>query len=375
MTVQDASRGSGRVYVVIVNYGGWRDTAACVESVLRSDHPAFQVVVCDNGSPDGSLGRLAAWAAGRELVPAPTGDVLAPLYEPPAARPLDFTVLNRMAAERGGDRDAEHARLVLVDVGENLGFAGGCNVGIRYALARVDAGFVWLLNNDTVVEPGAMRAMVERLRARPDAGQCGSRIHYYHAPDAVQYAGGIRYNRWFSLVRPIGRGVAAPAAEAVERRMDAVAGASLMATRAFIEAVGLLHEEYFLYFEELDWATRARGRFRMVYAPDSVVYHREGRSIGSSDDPSRRSDTSDYYAMRNRLCFTRRFFPAQVPTVYLALMGAVVRRLRRGERARAARLLRVLAPFGADRACGERAGRPARDRHRSPHTLSAEPPA
>ena len=161
---------TSRVYVVLVNWNTWPHTVECLESLLRSDHDDFQIVVCDNASRDDSLAHLAAWAAGREPFTPPAGPV--PL-DPPVRKPVSFVPLSRAEAERGGLAACADARVVLVDDGGNLGFAGGCNVGMRYALARGDAAYVWVLNNDTVVAPTAMRAMVEPHR--PASGRRDTR--------------------------------------------------------------------------------------------------------------------------------------------------------------------------------------------------------
>jgi len=79
--------------------------------------------------------------------------------------------------------------------------------------------------------------------------------------------------------------------------------------RPFLEQIGLMSENYFLYFEEIDWATRARGKYSLAYAPRSVVYHKEGRSIGTSVDRAKRSSSSCYYLARSGMLFTKRYFP------------------------------------------------------------------
>lgn len=321
-----------RACVVILNWNGWRDTLECLESVFRTDHPDFRVVVCDNDSSDGSLERIAAWAGGELDAPAtPAGPMRDPSL-PPVPRPIRYAEYDRAVAERGGD-PALDPPLTLVRTGGNLGFAGGNNVGLRYALAR-GFDYVWVLNNDTVVRPDALRRMVEEARRDPGAGIVGSTLVYYHAPDTVQAWGGAAYNRWLALGWHLGKDAPADApvdAGAVRARLAYVTGASMLVSRAFLEEVGLMNEEYFLYFEEVDWASRARGRFRMGYAPGSVVYHKEGGSIGSGERDAVKSWTADYHFVRNRILFTRRFNPVALPTVYLALVVAALRRARRGE--------------------------------------------
>src|SRR5690606_5006085 len=101
---------------------------------------------------------------------------------------------DREKAERGGAPAEHDIPLVLVRTGANLGFAGGNNVGLGYALARPDVDAVWLLNNDTVVHPEAARALIEIMARDPGIGICGSTLLYYDRPELVQALGGARYN-------------------------------------------------------------------------------------------------------------------------------------------------------------------------------------
>ena len=96
-----------------------------------------------------------------------------------------------------------------------------------------------------------------------------------------------------------------------------------------------MDESYFLYFEELDWAMRAAGKFKLGYARESVIYHKDGASIGSSTDRTKRSLLSDKYLSRNRVLFTRRFLPWALPSVLAWVCLAAAYRLCRGDMERA----------------------------------------
>lgn len=330
-----------RAAVLVLNTNAWRDTIECLESVLRSDHAIQTLIVCDNGSSDGSVERIVDWAEGRLNAYVPTANPLRDLSFPPVPKPLQVEVLERTEAELGRGSETG-ARMVVVRNGENLGFTGGNNVGLRYLKTRDDWDCVWMLNPDTVVRPDALRKLDEGLRREEGAGICGSTLLYYAAPDTVQVLGGASYNRWLALPRHIGAGQDASSPidpHRVVRRMVYVYGASMLVSRKFIDEVGLLNEERFLYFDELDWAMRARGRFGLSYAPESVVYHREGGSLGVD---SAKSWTSDYYFLRNRIQVTREFAPYALPTVYLAIIVAAVRRARRRQWDRALMATKLL---------------------------------
>ena len=321
------------VAIVIVNWNGWQDTVECLESVLRLDYPAYQVIVCDNGSTDGSLERIQAWAAGR--VPAPaTCNKLSSHTMPPVMKPISCTCLSRSQAEAGVMTDS---RLVLIDAKANLGFAGGNNLALRYLRTRGYGSYFWLLNNDTVVEKGALNALICRMVADPAIGMCGSTLLYYHRPDIIQGLGGATYNRWLGTNRHLG--VLEPFGELpdpgqVEERMDYVVGASMLVSERFLAEIGLMGEDYFIYFEELDWAMRAKGHFLMGWAPDSIVYHKEGGSAGTTFDLKRKPSQVDYFLTRNKLIVTRRYFSMNLPTVYLGLVVTCFNRIWRGQWAR-----------------------------------------
>jgi GT2 family glycosyltransferase len=140
----------------------------------------------------------------------------------------------------------------------------------------------------------------------------------------------------------IGRGISThdvPAPDVVEAKMKYVIGASTLVRKSFLEDVGLMNESYFLYFEEIDWATRAAGMYSLAYAPRSVVYHKEGASAGTTFERRSRSYTSDYYSSRGRMLFTRKYFPMAIPTVLSTLLASSLFRLSTGNKSGAKAVL------------------------------------
>lgn len=267
------------VAIVLLNWNCWPLTLTCLESLFRLDYPNYTVIVCDNASSDGSMSELRAWAAGRQSAPPPSAVQLHALVDPPVPKPVAVRELER------GDA-ASHALppvpLTLIQTGANLGFAGGCNVGIRHALAR-KADYVWILNNDTVASPDSLLHLVAALRSDPEIGIVGSTLLSIHRPSQVLALGGGRLRRATGATRHIGAGESWPPHEplpAPAEPMDYVVGASMLVSRRVLETIGLMDEGYFLYYEELDWAFRLRPSMRIGYAPASVIYHHEGGTTG-----------------------------------------------------------------------------------------------
>jgi GT2 family glycosyltransferase len=293
------------------------------------------VVVCDNDSSDGSCEQIRCWAAG-EIAATAANPGLARLSEPPAEKPIRLAFYP--GPQSSLSEPCSDSPLVLIQTGSNLGFAGGCNVGLRYALAR-GCDYAWLLNNDTVVERDALTRLVERMDAEQQLGICGSVLLDYGAEQNVQALGGRRYSAWRARVLDHAKLLWRAETELPLQPIDYVHGASMLVSRRFLQSVGLMEEAYFLYFEELDWATRARGHFELGYAPRSVVYHKEGVSIGTNAQRLARSPLAEHYAARNRVLFTRKFYPALVPVVLGWVALSAMHRLLAGHPGKAAKIV------------------------------------
>ena len=342
--VDESPAHRGRAYIVLVNFGDPADTLECLETLFRLDYPDFRVVVCDNGATDASFDALKRWADGDRPV-EPSGTIGRWLAPAPVPKPLPYRVVSAEAAADHTTTPEPPPALVFIRSTENRGFAAGCNLGLRYALAQGDAAWFWLLNNDTAVPPHALDALISHCVGRPEIGICGSTLVYYDTPDRIQALGGGRYDPWLGRMHLLGfeqpyvHGLAATPAD-----LDFVHGASMLVSRAFVEAVGLMDERHFLYFEELDWTARAAGRFALGHAADSVVFHKEGRSAGSATRaPAERSRTADYHGLRSRLLYTRRHRPWALPTVWLGLIVALANRMRRRQWDRVPMILGLMA--------------------------------
>jgi GT2 family glycosyltransferase len=263
------------VAVVVLNWNGASLTERCLASLEQLDYPNHHVTVVDNGSDDGSADRIStAWPG-----------------------------------------------VLVLRTGTNRGFAGGSNVGIRHAMEG-GARFVWLLNNDTIVAPDALTAMMREMED-PEVGIVGSVIRSTTPPHMVEVWGGGTVNRYLATTKRFtgpGQGT-----------LDHVVGTSMLARREVFETIGLLDETFFFYLEETDLCLRATARgWRLSVAGGATVLHEGGATVNAGHRG--RSEHGDHLHARSSGIFIARYAgPWAVPAAALRLFGITVRRGARGQ--------------------------------------------
>ncbi|WP_353199111.1 glycosyltransferase family 2 protein [Sandarakinorhabdus sp.] len=327
--------------VVIVNFRGAADTIECLESLLRCPLQ-MKIVVVENGSGDDSVARLRGWAAGTVSSVAESAE-LAGFSTPPMAKPIAMAEVTTDAIGKG-----PIAPLSMIVSPDNLGFAGGNNLGLRHLRSDPRLTAFWLLNNDTVVTPESPGALLIRMLATPRVGMCGTVVRHYWEPSRLQALNGSSFNLWTGMGRSLGGEEPATmtySPQDVADATDYVLGASLAVSRGFLDAVGPMAEAYFLYFEEADWAWRNRrlgsDRFEIAFAHGATVFHKAGSSIGSSSARSARSPFSEYWLARSRLKFIWRFARLLWPWHWALCWALVLRRLIRRKPAHANAIARA----------------------------------
>ena len=266
--------------IVIVNYNGLALTLDCLESLEpeMAELPSVRVGVCDNGSRNSEANALA------EAIQA-----------------------------RGWSEWAALTRLPV-----NLGFTGGNNAVIRPALERGELpNFVLLLNNDTIVRPGAIRALLEFMKAKPEAGIAGSRLEF---PDGTPQISAFRFmgvasefDRGLALgvvSRMLSRYAVSPPVPEADSPADWVAGASMIIRREVIESVGTLDDDYYTYFDDIDYCNRAlKAGWLTWYVPASRVVHLVGQTTGVTAADSQRKRRPEYYYQARRRYLTQHLSP------------------------------------------------------------------
>src|SRR6185312_11684679 len=178
------------VYIILVNWNGWKDTIECIESLLRLTNQKFRIIVCDNNSQDSSIEKILCWSRGEQQASLDGPPWIKIGANSPRRREPTIEVINET------ERLLPNSSVVtIVGLNENRGFAGGCNVGMRLARSDPGAEFIWLLNNDTVVAPDSLSLVLARMRADPSLGILGCCLLNYDEPDVVQCLG-VSYNFW-----------------------------------------------------------------------------------------------------------------------------------------------------------------------------------
>jgi hypothetical protein len=281
-----------KVYVILLNWNGEVDTCNCIESLLTLNYKNFDIVICDNQSRQDSIDYIQSFCER--------------LHD--GGQIKGFSSLANVTFD--AKSNLASPQITLIQTGGNLGFAGGVNVGLKYAIAQNDADYYWILNNDCIATPDSLTALIERTQSDDSIGICGSTLIYEHDRKTVQALGGASYNKYLGVSRSIGAFQKFDSADInedkVEARMSYVIGASMLVSNALIKKIGMMDERYFLYSEEHDWAYRALlAGYKLALAKSSIIYHKHGASIGSSAQGG--SPKSMFYLYRSKIMYTKKF--------------------------------------------------------------------
>lgn len=238
------------VSIVTVNYGGDQDTIDLLLSLQKISYSNVEVIVVDNASP-----------------------------------------------ARVTDELKNFSGITFIQSTENLGFAGGNNLGIE----KAKGDFIFLLNNDTLVEPGFLEPMVDAMLQRSDIGLLSPKIIFHNRENRIQYAGSVEISEITSRGFAVGFGEVDAGQHHVSGYTARPHGAAMLIRRSVIEKIGMLPLNFFLYYEEMDFSAQAiRAGFKVWFEAGSTVYHKESMSVG------KHSPIKAYYLNRNRMLYVRR---------------------------------------------------------------------
>lgn len=269
---------SPKVFIIILNWNNWADTEECLKSLENNDYPNCDVVVVDNGSTE------------------------------------KFSIFNFQFS------------IKVIYNKENLGFSEGNNVGIRYALEN-GADYVLLLNNDTIASADFLEKLVLAGESDEKIGFLGPKIYFYgdgSRQSKIWFAGGEvnwLYNK--GTMRGYGEMDEGQYDLPAFQETEYVTGCCLLAKREALEKIGLMPNEYFLYYEDVDWSLRARrAGFKTVFVPAAKIWHKRSKSTVEG------SPSYIYYHIRNGLILASKFAPWFVLLfVHLDALGRTIKQL------------------------------------------------
>jgi GT2 family glycosyltransferase len=235
------------VFIVVLNNNRIKDVLECIKSLYQNDYENFRIILLDNLSTDNSV------EAVRQRYP-----------------------------------DVQ-----IIELHENLGYAGNNNIGIKAAMEQA-ADWIFVLNDDTILDPACLSSLVDIGESDRLIGMIGPMVYHFDEPDIIQSAGGALGRYW--LNRHWGKDEPDHGQFATAREVEWISGCAILVRRNLIEQVGLLDADYFLYWEETEWCIRAsKAGWRIYHVPQAKLWH---KGVQRNYQPK---PYVTYYVTRNRL--------------------------------------------------------------------------
>ena len=240
-----------KVVIVLLNYNGLKDSIECLESLRKTSYGNSTILVVENGSKGND------------------GDIIKKKFG---------------------------TSISMIEEKKNLGFVGGCNKGIRWAL-QSGAKYILLINNDTVVAPDFLEHMVDIAQCDERIGVIGPKVYIYEHPKIIATAGG-KVNFWTGNTPLIGRNMVDDGQFDQTIEVDFIMGCCLLIKVEAIKKIGFLDEEYFSYYEETDLCIRVKNAgYKVIYTPQAKIWHKSSKS---------NNVLPIYYMTRNRCLFVKK---------------------------------------------------------------------
>jgi hypothetical protein len=244
-----------KAIIVILNWNGKKDTLECLGSLKKINYPNYQIILVDNGSKDDSVKEIKK----------------------------------------------NFPNVKIIQNKQNLGFAEGSNVGIKYALKN-KADYVLLLNNDTVVDKRFLSEMMKAAESNEKIGIVCPKVYFYSKPRILQYAG-LKFNFNKGKSNLIGYN------EKDFRQFDKIqeadfcGGTCMLVKKGVFEKIGFFDKTYFAYFEDNNFGFRARkAGYKIIFCNKAKIWHKISASTGGQSNPFK-----EHYMNRNRIIFMKKY--------------------------------------------------------------------
>ena len=248
--------------IIIVNWNSYNVTAPCLASIRSLNYSNYEVVLVDNGSEDGS----------------------------------------------GEDLKKNFPEIIFLKNEKNLGFTGGNNTGIRYAIDQ-HFDLIMLLNNDTIIDPSFASTLIDTLENDKSIGAIQPKILYNQERNIIWNAGG-ELNQFFFLTKPIGLDEKDIGQYDQPKEVDWITGCCFLVRTEIISKIGPLDDKFFIYYEDSDWSFKIRLEgHKLWYEPSAKIYHEVGMSNRnrSGHNEGNISPFTRYQIIRNHFFMVRRY--------------------------------------------------------------------
>ena len=259
-----------QISIIAINYNGLKDTCELIETLPLEDE-SLEVIVVDNASNND-----------------------------------EATVIEQ-----------RYPQVKVIRSNQNLGFAGGNNLGIKAAKGK----YLFFINNDTLLrhQTSDIRHLIYRLESSPKIGMVCPKIRFAWGDNPIQFAGYTPLSLITMRNHAIGCGEPDKGQYDTAHPTPYAHGAAMMVKREVIEKAGMMPECYFLYYEELDWSMMIRrAGYDIWYEPACTIYHKESQTTGQN------SPLRAYYLTRNRLLFVKRNYSNATRYLSYAYLIAIV---------------------------------------------------
>ncbi|SVB07512.1 uncharacterized protein METZ01_LOCUS160366 [marine metagenome] len=244
------------VAIIILNWNQEVDTLECLASVARVEYPALSIIIVDNGSTSDTYETIVQWSR-------------------------------------------QEPRAIVIRMEQNLGFVGGSNAGIHHAL-QGNTDYILLLNNDTVVTPEFISRLVAVAEQADNIGIVGPKVYQYQE-ERIFDSAGTRAYFWLAQGMLRAHGESDEGQYDREEDVPYITGCALLIKRTVIEKIGLMDEDYFNYFDDLDWGYRTKlAGYRLIYVPKAVIQHKGSQAMGLG------SPFYFHHMIRSRILFARK---------------------------------------------------------------------
>jgi GT2 family glycosyltransferase len=260
-----------KIIIIILNWNGWEDTIECLESVYQINYPNYEVILVDNNSQDDSIKKIREHFSNKTNLKSQIKDLNIKLLE---YEEKTFNSINR-------DEKRLDQKLIILKNSKNYGYAKGNNIGMKIALKIFYPDYILLLNNDTIVDKNFLKELINATKNQEKVGIFAPKILNANNRHVLDSTGHI-----ISWGRVVDRGSKKIDKNQYDNRIEVIGakGAACLYKREMLESIGLFREDLVTQYEDAEFSWRAYiNSWKAIYVPQSIVYHKIGRSIKKED--------------------------------------------------------------------------------------------